>query len=282
MTRTPWTDLPADARRAVEHTIGPVRSAVTPRAGVMSACVTRLVTDAGAYFAKGTPADAPDAWTYRHEFRVVGHVHAAPLPLWEAEGGGWRFYGYSILPGRHADFAEGSPDLGPVVEALARLSAMPWPTEISKRPLRERLAPFTPEGAGSALAGSALTHSDLGERNILVDGRTVGLVDWALSCPGPGWADAALWVPRLIAAGHGFRSAHALALAVPAYAEADPDALAVFARTVRSFWEHRATVDPLPHRAALVAAAREWERAAGRQEPPPAPPRPYRSGLGSP
>lgn len=264
MTRTPWTDLPGEARRAVEEVVGPVLSAVTPDAGVMSAFVARLDTGGDAVFAKGTPVDAPDAWTYRHEFRVAGHVPAAPLPLWDAEGGGWLFHGYSVLPGRHADFACGSPDLGPVAEALTRLSAAPWPAEIGKRPLRDRLARFTPEGGGPALAGSALAHTDLGERNILVDGGAVGLVDWALSCPGPTWADTALWIPRLIAAGHDARAAHALARTVPAYADADPAALGVFARTVRAFWEHRAAVDPMPHRAALAAAAREWERAATR------------------
>ncbi|WP_159011939.1 hypothetical protein [Streptomyces sp. NRRL F-5123] len=262
MIRTRWTDLPDDARRAVEHVIGPVRSATTPVAGVMSAFVARLSTGGKAFFAKGTPADAPDAWTYRHEFRVVAHAPMAPLPEWEAEGAGWLFYGYSVLPGRHADFACGSPDLLPVAEALALLSATRWPTEIGKRPLRDRLAPFTPAGQGPVLDGSALAHTDLGERNILVCGPTVGLVDWALSCPGPEWADTALWIPRLIAAGHGFRDADALARVVPAYAEAAPAALAVFARTVRAFWEHRAEADPMPHRAALLSAAREWERSA--------------------
>ncbi|MGW1813456.1 phosphotransferase [Streptomyces sp. NPDC002125] len=233
-----------------------------PDAGVMSAFVARLDAGGGAFFAKGTPTTAPDAWTYRHEARVIKYVPMAPLPKWETNGGGWTFYGYSVVPGRHADFTLGSPDLGPVAEVLTLLSGTRWPAAVGKRPLRDRLAPFIPEGQGAALAGSALAHTDLGEGNILVDGGTARLVDWALSCPGPAWADAALWVPRLIAAGHQFREADALARLVPAYAKADPAALGTFARTIRAFWQHRAEEAPMPHRAVLLTAAVEWESCA--------------------
>ncbi|MGC5345760.1 hypothetical protein [Streptomyces sp. DT171] len=264
MTRTPWADLPAAARRAIEARTGPVRSASEPDAGVMSAFVARLVSEDGEFFAKGTPTIAPDAWTYRHEARVTKHVPMSPVPLWEAEGGGWTFYGYSVAPGRHADFTFGSPDLGPVTEAITLLSALPWPDAISKRPLRDRLGPYIPEGESPALAGSALVHTDLGEANILIDGGTAHLVDWSLSCPGPDWADAALWIPRLIAAGHRFKEADALTRIVPAYAKADPAALATFARTIRAFWQRRAEEAPMPHRAVLLAAAVEWERCTAR------------------
>ncbi|MBQ0828533.1 hypothetical protein [Streptomyces tagetis] len=260
MTRTPWADLPAAARRVVEGVIGAVHSVTEPDAGVMSAFVARLGAEGGEFFVKGTPTAAPDAWTYRHEARVAACAPMAPLPRWETEGGGWTFFGYSVVPGRHADFTIGSPDLGPVAEALTLLSGTPWPDAVGKRPLRDRLAPFVPEGQGAALAGSTLAHTDLGEANILVDGKTARLVDWVLSCPGPAWADAALWVPRLIAAGYSFAEADALARIVPAYAKADPADLGVFARTIRAFWQRRAEEAPMPHRAVLLAAAVEWER----------------------
>jgi hypothetical protein len=84
------------------------------------------------------------------------------------------------------------------------------------------------------------------------------LLDWALACPAPAWADTALTVPRLISAGHAPEQAEAIARQVPAYCAADPAALTLFARTVYAAWETWERTRPLPHRTALTAAARDW------------------------
>ncbi|MGW0825486.1 hypothetical protein [Streptomyces sp. NPDC002845] len=84
------------------------------------------------------------------------------------------------------------------------------------------------------------------------------LLDWALSCPAPAWADTALTVPRLISAGHVPEQAETIAGQVPAYREADPATVTTFARTVFAAWEDWERTRPLPHRAALTTAARTW------------------------
>ncbi|MFC1413360.1 hypothetical protein ACEZCY_30935 [Streptacidiphilus sp. N1-12] len=224
----------------------------------MSAFASTLDTGTGPVFLKATPADNPHAWIYHHEARVTAAAPLAPPLLWEAEGGGWLLYGYAALVGRHPSFAPGSPDLLPVVQALSVVSGHPWPVEISKKPLSDRLARFVPVGCEGALDGTALAHTDAGEFNLLVTDTGVRLLDWALSCPGPDWADAALLVPRLIAAGHTPEQADCIARHVPAYRDADPDRLGIFARTVHAFWSFRTGEDPLPQRVRLTEAAERW------------------------
>lgn len=84
------------------------------------------------------------------------------------------------------------------------------------------------------------------------------LLDWALSCPAPAWADTALTIPRLISAGHTPDRAETIARQVPAYGKADPAAVTFFARTIHAAWEDWERTRPLPRRAALTAAARTW------------------------
>ncbi|MFF7633547.1 hypothetical protein ACFZB9_10400 [Kitasatospora sp. NPDC008050] len=143
------------------------------------------------------------------------------------------------------------------------MSGHSWPTEISKKPLSDRLARFVPSGEEGALDGHNLAHTDAGEFNLLVTGSGIRLIDWALSCPGPEWTDAALLVPRLIAAGHTPSQADNVARHVPAYRDADPARLAVFARTIHAFWASRTAEDPLPQRVKLTEAAERWTRLHG-------------------
>jgi hypothetical protein len=217
-----------------------------------------LDSQTGPVFVKATSEDNPQAWVYRHEARVTAVAPLAPPLLWEAKGGGWLLYGYGALVGRHPSFAPGSPDLRPVVQALSVVAKCSWPVEISKKPLSDRLARFIPSGGEGALDGSTLAHTDAGEFNLLVVGSAVRLLDWALACPGPVWADAAFWVPRLIAAGHTPEQADYIARQVPAYRDADPGQLGIFARTVQAFWSHRTREDPRPQRVRLTEAAERW------------------------
>ncbi|WP_370131842.1 hypothetical protein [Streptacidiphilus sp. EB103A] len=240
-----------------EHT-GPVLSARSAENGVMAAFASMLDTRTGLVFVKATPSDSPLAWTYRHEARVTEAAPVAPPLLWQAEGGGWLLYGYGALVGRHPSFAPGSPDLLPVVKALSTVAELHWPVEISKKPLSDRLAGFIPAGGEGALDGASLSHTDAGEFNLLVTGSGVRLLDWALSCPGPAWADTALWVPRMIAAGHTPEQADYVARQVPAYRDADAERLGIFARTVHAFWTARTREAPLPQRVKLTEAAERW------------------------
>jgi hypothetical protein len=96
------------------------------------------------------------------------------------------------------------------------------------------------------------------------------LLDWALSCPAPTWADTALTVPRLISAGHTPEQAETIARTVPAYRAADPATVTTFARTVHAAWQDWERTRPMPHRAALTAAAQAWAtyREKGQQTHP--------------
>ncbi len=256
--RTEWTHLPDEAREAVQKHTGQVLSARSAETGVMSTFASMLDTRTGSVFVKATPADSPTAWTYRHEARVTAAAPLAPPLLWQAEGGGWLLYGYGALAGWHPSFAPDSPDLRPVVYALTVVSGHPWPIEVSKKPLSDRLARFMPPGSEGALDGSTLAHTDTGEFNLLVTGSGVRLIDWALSCPGPEWTDAALLVPRLIAAGHTPEQADYVARHVPAYRDADPARMSIFARTIHAFWASRTADAPLPQRVRLTEAAERW------------------------
>lgn len=224
----------------------------------MSAFASTLHTRSGPVFVKGTLTDALGAWTYRHEADVTQRAPLAPPLLWHIEAGGWTMYGYGWLDGRHPDLAPDSPDLPFLVDALTALATRPWPSDVNKKPLAERLRPFTPRGEESALDGRALTHTDLNVFNLLVTDNGLRILDWAMSCPGPDWTDAALTVPRLITAGHTVEQAIDVMEQVPAYAAAPPRALAVFAQAIYAFWDHRTCLDPLPQRVELTAAAKTW------------------------
>ncbi|MGP4010509.1 phosphotransferase family protein [Streptomyces sp. 4N124] len=259
MDRIEWHDLPAASRAAVERRTGPVEEAETAPHGVMSRLACTVHTREGRAFIKGTRQDDPQAWVYRHEARVTCRAPHAPRVLWEVDTGGWLLYGYEYVDGRHPDLAPGSDDLGLLVRTLTDLSKAPWPEIISKKPLHTRWADFLSSDVPTALQGRALAHTDMSPHNMLVTGTgELLLLDWALACPAPAWADAALTIPRLISAGHTPEQAEAIARQVPAYHTADPPTVTLFARIVYAAWEHWERTRPLPHRAVLTAAARDW------------------------
>ncbi|MEV1079851.1 hypothetical protein AB0I98_16640 [Streptomyces sp. NPDC050211] len=259
MNRIEWHHLPAATRAAVERHASPVESAETAPHGVMSRLACTIRTRAGRAFLKGTRQDDPQAWVYRHEAKVTQAAPRAARVLWEVDAGGWLLYGYEYVDGRYPNLRPGSADLAPLVSSLAALSEAPWPEALRKKPLHTRWADFLPEDVPPGLQGRSLAHTDMSPHNMLVTlAGELLLVDWALSCPAPAWADTALTIPRLISAGHTPEQGEAIARQVPAYRAADPDTVTTFARTVYAAWEDWERTRPLPHRAALTAAAREW------------------------
>ncbi|WP_425829263.1 hypothetical protein [Streptomyces fractus] len=257
--RADWHDLPTETRAAVEQHTGPVREAQTAPHGVMSRLACTIRTAAGATFVKGVPHDDPQAWVYRHEAQTTRHAPYAPRALWEAEGGGWQLYGYEYIEGRHPDLSPNSDDLDALVRTLTAVSETPWPHHVNKKPLHARWSEFLPETDPPGLLGRALAHTDMSPHNMLVtpDGDLL-LLDWALSCPAPAWADAALAIPRLISAGHTAEQAEARMRAVPAYRAAATDSVTLFACTLLAAWETWERTRPMPHRSELTAAARVW------------------------
>ncbi|MFE9025869.1 phosphotransferase [Streptomyces iakyrus] len=259
MNRIEWHDLPSATRAAVEQHTGPVKTAENPPHGVMSRLACIVWTSTGRAFVKGTRQDDPQAWVYRHEADVTRFAPRAPKVLWEAEAGGWQLYGYEYVVGRHPDLNPGSTDLGPLVRTLAVLSESTWPETLRKRPLHSRWSESLPADVPSFLQGGGLAHTDMSPHNMLMTpAGDLLLLDWALACPAPVWADTALTIPRLISAGHAPKQAETIAQQVPAYRAAAPAAVDVFARTVYTAWADWERTRPMPHRAALTAAARDW------------------------
>ncbi|WP_051720535.1 phosphotransferase family protein [Streptomyces sp. NRRL F-2799] len=263
MDRVEWLDLPESTRAAVERHTGPIETVETAPHGVMSKLACTVRTRTGRTFVKGTLVDDDQAWVYRHEARVTERAPCAARVRWEAEAAGWQVYGYEYVEGRHPDLSPGSGDLAPLVRTLAVVSGTPWPEELRKKPFHLRWTEFLPEPAPLALRGRALSHTDTSPHNMLVTADGLVLLDWALACPAPAWADAALVVPRLISAGHTPEQAEAVARQVPAFRAAAPDAVTLFARTLLTAWEAWERTRPMAHRAALTAAAREWARHRG-------------------
>jgi hypothetical protein len=266
VNRIEWQDLPAAARAAVQKHTGTVTAAQTAPHGVISRLACTLQTQAGRAFVKGTLRHDPQAWVYRHEARVTQTAPCSPRVLFEVDAEGWLLYGYEYIDGRYPDLVPGSDDVAPLVRTLTAVSQARWPEELRKRPLHSRWADFLPEDVPPGLQGRGLAHTDMSPHNMLVTARGgLLLLDWALACPAPAWADTALTIPRLISAGNTPEQAEAVARQVPAYRTADPATVTVFARTVYAAWEDWQRTRPLPHRAALTAAARDWaaSRAAG-------------------
>ncbi|MFE0132812.1 phosphotransferase family protein [Streptomyces sp. NPDC059037] len=232
--------------------------------GVMSQLACTVHAQDARTFIKGTRLDDPQAWVYRHEAAVTREAAHAPRVLWELEAGDWLLFGYEYINGHHPNLSPGSPDLDALVRTLTAVSQAPWPEALRKKPLHTRWTDFLPEDVPPELQGRSLAHTDMSPLNMLVtpDGA-LRLLDWALACPAPAWADAALTIPRLISAGHTAEQAEKIAEQVPAYRAAEPTAVTTFARTVYAAWESWERTRPLPHRAALTAAARMWAEHRG-------------------
>lgn len=258
MDRTAWLELPPEARSAVEAYTGPVEHAETAETGVMARLACTLHTADGPVFVKGTRSDEPTAWMYDYEARVTRVAPLAPRVLWQVDAGGWLLTGYEYLAGPHPDLTPGSADLGPLLNAFSTISVVPWPEHVRKKPLNVRWAGFFPADRSPDLEGRSLVHTDVSPLNMLATTNGIRVLDWALACPGPAWADTAFAVLRLIHAGHTPEQAEALARSVPAYRAATPSAVTTFTHAVCAVWESRAESDPAPHRAPLISAARAW------------------------
>src|SRR5262249_39984082 len=131
----------------------------------------------------------------------------------------------------------------------------PW------KPIEVRMRTYVADPAeGLIFAGRALTHTDWMPDNVLVSGGRAWLVDWAWGVPAQSWIDQGFWVIRLIANGHTIADAEAIAARLPAYAAADPDHVAVFARANRKMWDEIEAGRPVPWTQTMAAAARAWAR----------------------
>ena len=256
------TELPARVQAEIAARTGPVRSVETVTTGRNSPLSVRIAGDCGEWFVKGLPdGEARRVATQNREYSISRHLRGAgPAARWQVRTAGWHVVAFDFLPGRHADYRPGSPDLPLVAELLSRLSATPAPDEVPLRHAEQRLAEHTAVGDLAHFAGRTLVHSDLHPENVLVD-DVAGIayfVDWGWATRGAAWLDAAYWTIWLIAAGHSPNSAEATTAQVPALRPVPPAAISAFAKANADLWGTIVANNPDPWRQQASAAARAW------------------------
>lgn len=206
-------------------------------------------------FIKGRKADHRRAWTQERERAVNPAVrHISPRLKWSARNDAWDLNGFEHVPGRHADYSDGSPDIPKVVSTLQRLQEIPCPdTELKQAD--QRWASYTDTPA--LFTGTSLLHTEWTPGNVLVSDRAY-LVDWAWPTRGAAWIDPACWVVWLIASGHPPRSAERWAALIPSWQDAPARSLDEFARVQARMWAGIAAESPEPWTKNMAEASRQW------------------------
>ncbi|WP_049887709.1 hypothetical protein [Saccharopolyspora spinosa] len=228
-------------------------------AGQNSPLAAVLATRNGKVFVKGLPSDHRMVITQAREAAAAPLVKGlSPELLWQFDEAGWTVLAFEYIDGRAACYQPGSPDIDLVVELMAALSVIEVPAGPWK-PIERRLRTYVEDPVDAAhFAGSSLTHTDWMPDNVLVSHGQAWLIDWAWATPAQSWTDPAFWLLRLVAHGHTIKQAETIAARLPAYAAADPDHVAVFARANTNMWTEIERDHPIPWAKTMAATARAW------------------------
>jgi aminoglycoside phosphotransferase (APT) family kinase protein len=277
--RPSWDELPRSLRDGLADRLGAITSARVQGGGFTPGLAARLQLASGErLFAKGIPAEHPLAGKYRTEAdtaRLLPATAPAPRLRWHGDIAGWAVLAFDDIDGRHADLSPGSPDVGPVVAAVAALASVLTPCPVPAAPpaaadlaglvhgWRELAA--APEAVLddwtcrhlddlaaaetrwlATADGKTLVHGDINSSNLLITGdRSVFLIDWAQPVCGAAWLDIADLVPHLILAGHTPARAEQALAAVPGWRNADPDIITSYAIAFAGYWT-RMSRQPAP------------------------------------
>ncbi|MFC8269521.1 hypothetical protein ACFUIZ_27955 [Streptomyces cinereoruber] len=259
-----WGGVPQPLRAAVEAAAGPVLNAVEAVSGRTAWLRLSLDVPGRRLFLKATPLSHRHAPTLDTEARLAPAVRAlAPQLLHHGIAGAWRWLLFEHVPGRSADLSPGSADRDAAASALRRLATLPAPTAATLR-VEDRWAHL---GAGldlGLLAGDRLVHTDLNEGNILVQGGSAVLLDWAWPGRGTGWLSAGFLLAQLIDAGTPAADAEAWARqALPGWSAAPTDAADTFVTALIRRRAEQVTTCPPARRAereGQLRSALTWHR----------------------
>jgi hypothetical protein len=247
--RSEWANLPCEVREAVVERTGLVREVRPVTAGSNAELAAVVDGSAGPTFVKaGTISgheDGRQARALRREAAINPHVREfAPRLHWTVEAGGWLVLGFEHVDGRHADYAPGSPDLNTVAAFIRELHMLACPEAVEMR-VERRWEGFADDV--SVLAGETLLHTDLNPRNLLItrSGRPY-VVDWAFASRGAAWIEVGQVIPWLIHAGHSPAEAEAWADQIPAWRQADPAAIDLYAQVSAERWRRHSQANPRP------------------------------------
>lgn len=246
-----------DARHLIEKETGQVRAVTELSDGRNSEISVIVRTDSGVTFVKGRRAGHPQAWTQARERTVNPLVRRfTPELRWSVVNDEWDLLGFEYVPGAHADYSPGSPDLPKVISTLLQLQGTTCPG-IDIKQAEQRWASYT--GTPGLLAGACLLHTDWSPGNVLVSERAY-LVDWAWPTRGAAWIDPACLAVWLIASGHSATSAESWAARIPSWQSAPPAALDEFARIQHLMWAGIAAENSEPWTQNLAGASKQWAR----------------------
>jgi hypothetical protein len=262
--RIAWEDLADDLKDAIERRTGLILSAQTMTAGKNSPVAATVATAEGKTFVKGLPASDRRSASQLREAAVAPLVTGiSPALYWQFEEAGWIVLGYEYVEGRHADYRPGSGDPDALLPVFTALGEINVPDPSPFKSAEDRLRRYIPDPETLALfKGSTLQHTDWVPYNVLVSPERPYLIDWAWPTLGAAWMDPAYWLLRLMASGHSVQEAERYALHVPAYADADPEHLDVFASANVQMWDEierecEERITDWMH--SVVLAAREWD-----------------------
>ncbi|SDX99483.1 hypothetical protein SAMN05216215_101884 [Saccharopolyspora shandongensis] len=259
--RLRWADLPGSLIESITARTGPIISGHAVTDGKNSPLAAALETRDGRLFVKGLPSDHRMVITQAREAAAAPLVKGiSPALLWQFDEGGWNVLGFEHIDGRSAHYGPGSPDIDLVVELMHALSDIEIPAGPGPwKPIETRLRTYVDDPADALIfAGQSLTHTDWMPDNVLISHGQAWLIDWAWATPAQSWTDPAFWLLRLIAHGHTITQAETIAARLPAYAAADPEHVAVFARVNRGMWNEIERDHPIPWAQTMAATARAW------------------------
>lgn len=285
MRRFVWDDLSGVARGVVQERCGAVVKAEPAERGIMPGVAARLYIEGrGSVFLKGIPADDITVRPYLRERAAnlaLAPTIPAPRMLWTADAGGWVLLLFEFIEGaRHADLSPGSSDLPGALDVLSRLGgpggALPS-VAVNIEVLQEKATALLARKLDGArwemyaeaiaalsaewLEGETLLHYDLHGGNLLTDGQENYVIDWSFACRGQAWIDAALFVPRLVEAGHTPAQAEALVTEHPGWRTATPEAITGLGALWTIFREYMALYGPddtRSFRATSAQSGRAW------------------------